>query len=61
MNYIVNSVTIFNLRGYLFRVYNLEVKNSNTVDDVIHACMLQLSLKADLKRFGKKGEEAAKK
>ena len=39
----------------------MEVENKNTVDDVIHACMLQLSLKSVLKRFVKKGEEAAQK
>ena len=38
-----------------------EVEKNNTVDNVIHTCMLQLSLKAGLKIFGKKGEEAAQK
>ena len=39
----------------------MEIENNNTVDDVIHAYMLQLSIKADLNRFGNKGEEAAQK
>ena len=33
----------------------MEVEKKNTVDDIIHACMLKLSLKAGLKIFGKKG------
>ena len=40
---------------------NIEVEKNNTVDDVIYVCMLQLLLKSGLKRFGKKGEEAAQK
>ena len=39
----------------------MEVENKNTVDDLINACMLQLFLKAGLKRFGKKGEEVKNK
>ena len=39
----------------------MEVEKNNTVVNVIHACMLQLSFKAVVKRFGKKGEEASQK
>ena len=39
----------------------MEVYKKNTIDDMIHACMLQLSIKDSLDRFGKKGEEAAQK
>ena len=39
----------------------MQVEKKNTVDNVIHACMLQLSLKAGLNIFGKKVEEAAQK
>ena len=39
----------------------MEVKKNSTVDNIIHACMLQLSLKAELKRFGKKAEGASQK
>ena len=39
----------------------MEVENKNTAENGIHACMLQLSLKSGLGRFGKKGEEAAQK
>ena len=35
----------------------MEVEKKNTADAVIHACMLQSSLKAGLKKFGKKGGE----
>ena len=35
----------------------IEVEKNNTVGNVIHACMLQLYLKAGLKIFYKKGEE----
>ena len=38
-----------------------EIEKNNTFDNVIHACMLQRSLKAVIKRLGKKVEEAAKK
>ena len=34
---------------------NMEVENNSTVDDAIHACMLQLSLKAHQKIFGRRG------
>ena len=43
------------------RNVTMEVYKENIVDDMIHACMLQLSIKAYLKRFGNKGEEAAQK
>ena len=33
----------------------MKVEKKNAVDDVIHACMLQLSLKAGLNIFGEKG------
>ena len=39
----------------------MEAEKKKTVDNVIHACMLQLSLMDGLKRFGKKGEEAEQK
>ena len=39
----------------------IEVENKNTVDDVIHSCMLQLSIKDSLKIFGQEEEEAAQK
>ena len=39
----------------------MEVEKMNTVDDVIHACVLRLSLKTGLKKFGKKGDEEAQK
>ena len=35
----------------------MKVEKKNAVDNVIHACMLQLSLKSVLKIFYKKGEE----
>ena len=38
-----------------------EVEKNNTFDDVIHACMFQISLKDGLKRFGKKEEDAGQK
>ena len=38
-----------------------EVEKKNTVEYVIHACMLQLSLKSGLNKFVKKVEEAAQK
>ena len=39
----------------------MEFEKKNTVDDVINACMLQLSLNDGLKRFRKKGEEDPQK
>ena len=39
----------------------MKVEKKNTVENAIHAYMLELSLKAGLKRFGKKGEEYSQK
>ena len=43
------------------RKITMEVEKMNTVDDVIHACVLRLSLKTGLKKFWKKEEEEAQK
>ena len=37
------------------------IEKNNTVDNLINACMLQISLKAVIKIFWKKGEEAEQK
>ena len=50
-----------NLQVEDMRKINMEVKKNKTVNDVIYAHMLKLSLNAGLKRFGKKGEEASRK
>ena len=51
----------FNLQVEYTKNITMGVEIKNTIEKVIHACMLQLYIKAGIKIFGKKQEESAQK